>query len=87
VIQSTESSNRIEGITVAPERLKEILNDNEQPRDRPEAQLLGYHNVLAEIHTNYRSIEITTDAILFLKTYLNVFILFRSLSDRPVFEI
>lgn len=64
IIQSTESSNRMEGITVEPERLKEILQKKNKPQDRPEAEILGYRNVLAKIHTQFETIPISTATIL-----------------------
>lgn len=36
VIQSVESSNRIEGVTIPAERLRPLLIDNARPRDRSE---------------------------------------------------
>jgi Fic family protein len=36
VIQSTESSNRIEGITVPLERIKKLVTEKITPRDRSE---------------------------------------------------
>lgn len=64
IIQSSESSNRIEGITVIPERLKMIMADKAKPKDRPEAEIVGYRNVLARIHTQFESIEIHPKTIL-----------------------
>src|SRR5688572_22550533 len=34
VIESSESSNRLEGVTVAPNRLKALIVQNTEPRDR-----------------------------------------------------
>ena len=36
IIQSAESSNRIEGVTVAPDRLRPLVLGNSAPRDRSE---------------------------------------------------
>ncbi|MDI6809104.1 MAG: Fic family protein [Candidatus Eisenbacteria bacterium] len=51
IIESTESSNRIEGVTVAPERFKELMLRPRRPKDRSEAEILGYRNILSQIHT------------------------------------
>jgi Fic family protein len=51
IIESTESSNRIEGVTVAPNRFKELMLRPTKPRDRSEAEILGYRNILSQIHT------------------------------------
>lgn len=42
IIQSAESSNRIEGVTVAPSRLKQVVLGASKPRDRSEEELAGY---------------------------------------------
>ena len=36
IIQSVESSNRIEGVTVAPDRLRPVVLGEVEPRERPE---------------------------------------------------
>jgi len=51
IIESTESSNRIEGVTVAPDRFKELMLRPAKPKDRSEAEILGYRNILSQIHT------------------------------------
>ena len=42
LIQSTESSNRIEGVTVAADRLRPLVLGNTKPRDRSEQEVQGY---------------------------------------------
>ncbi|MGO8716599.1 MAG: Fic family protein [Smithella sp.] len=64
IIQSTESSNRIEGITVEEKRLRPLLEKGAAPRNRSEAEVVGYKNVLAWIHTMHDRIDITPDIIL-----------------------
>ncbi len=64
IIQSSESSNRIEGINVDPKRLEPLLKQRLKPKDRSEAQVLGYRNVLADIHANYNKIDLTPQTIL-----------------------
>jgi len=64
IIQSAESSNRIEGINVDPNRLDQILNKQLKPQNRSEAQVLGYRNVLSYIHHRYKEINITPETIL-----------------------
>ncbi|GAX45512.1 hypothetical protein NIES4075_65330 [Tolypothrix sp. NIES-4075] len=41
IIQSTESSNRIEGITAPLERIKELVAEKTTPRDRSEQEIAG----------------------------------------------
>lgn len=64
IIESTESSNRIEGVTVAPDRLKELMRRPTEPKDRSEAEILGYRNVLSRIHITPDQFEITEEMIL-----------------------
>ena len=49
-IQSTDSFNRIEGIITTSPRSKQLMSDKTTPRDRDEAKILGYRNVLNLIH-------------------------------------
>ncbi|WP_294154648.1 Fic family protein [uncultured Selenomonas sp.] len=63
-IQSTESSNRIEGIVTTHPRLKQLMDDKTTPRNRDEEEILGYRNVLSLIHENYAYIFVTPNYIL-----------------------
>ncbi len=64
IIQSTESSNRIEGITAPLERIKEIVAEKITPRDRSEQEIAGYRDVLTTIHTSYDYIPFTPGVVL-----------------------
>ncbi|MGH9427005.1 MAG: Fic family protein, partial [Terriglobia bacterium] len=64
IIQSTESSNRIEGVVVAHRRLKALLEKKTTPKNRPEAEVVGYRDVLARIHTSFERFQITPETIL-----------------------
>ncbi len=46
LIQSVESSNRIEGVTVPRERLHGLVLEDREPRDRPEQEIRGYRRAL-----------------------------------------
>ncbi len=63
VIQSTESSNAIEGITIQANRLKQLMEDKTTPRDRSEGEIAGYRDVLATIHTSYNAMSINPGII------------------------
>lgn len=52
-IQSTEASNRIEGIITTDERLKQLVRDKTMPRTRSEKEIAGYRDVLSTIHESY----------------------------------
>lgn len=49
MVESTESSNRIEGITVPSHRLEALMAEA-APETRSEAEIAGYRDVLARIH-------------------------------------
>ncbi|MDO4961817.1 MAG: Fic family protein, partial [Eubacteriales bacterium] len=63
-IQSTESSNRIEGIVTTNPRLKQLMSDKTTPRNRDEEEILGYRNVLNLVHESYNAIPIRPNYIL-----------------------
>ncbi|WP_085695222.1 MULTISPECIES: Fic family protein [unclassified Pseudomonas] len=50
VIESAESSNRLEGVTVAPARLKSLMSKHSEPKSRSEQEIAGYRDALALIH-------------------------------------
>lgn len=52
-IQSTEASNRIEGIITTDDRLKKIVREKTMPQTRSEKEIAGYRDVLATIHENH----------------------------------
>ena len=63
-VQSTESSNRIEGIVTTSSRLQQLVEDKTTPRNRDEKEILGYRNVLNLIHENYQYIPLKSNYIL-----------------------
>lgn len=63
-IQSTESSNNIEGIYTTDNRLKKIVLDKTTPKTRDEREIAGYRDVLNTIHENYEHIPIRDTFIL-----------------------
>ena len=62
IVESTEASNRIEGITVPNYRLKALMAKAE-PQTRQESEIAGYRDVLAKIHTGQIKPPITPDQI------------------------
>ncbi len=56
LIQSTGASNRIEGIYTSDIRLKELVSQKAEPRNRSEQEIAGYREVLATIHGSYEYI-------------------------------
>lgn len=63
VIQSTESSNRIEGITALPKRIEALVNRVAVPRNRPEQEIAGYRDVLNLIHTEHAHMRPTVGLV------------------------
>ena len=69
-IQSTESSNKIEGIVSTNTRIKQLVQDKTTPKNRDEKEIIGYRDVLNIIHENFEYIPITPSYILQLHKYL-----------------
>ncbi len=63
-IQSTEASNRIEGITTTDHRLRSLVLDKVEPRNRNESEIAGYRDVLALIDESYIDIKMSPGVIL-----------------------
>ena len=63
MVQSAESSNRIEGITVAADRIEPLVMKKVKPRDRSEQEVAGYRDVLATIHVNHEKLHLSTHLI------------------------
>lgn len=63
-IQSTEASNRIEGIVTTSTRMKQLFEEKTTPRNRDESEIMGYRDVLNTIHENYDYIPIRPSYIL-----------------------
>jgi Fic family protein len=63
LVQSVESSNRIEGVTVAPDRLRPLVLGNDRPRDRSEEEIQGYRRALELIHAEAKNLVITPELL------------------------
>ena len=63
-IQSTEASNRIEGIITTDDRLKKIVRNKTTPRNRSEREIASYRDVLVSINENYDYMPIRPGMIL-----------------------
>ena len=64
LIQSTGASNRIEGIFTSDKRLKELVSQKTEPRNRSEQEIAGYCEVLSTIHEGYEYINPRSNIIL-----------------------
>ena len=69
-VQSTESSNAIEGIVTTNTRIRQIVEDKTTPKNRDEQERAGYRDVLNIIHESFDAIPITPNYILQLHKIL-----------------
>ncbi len=63
-IESTEASNRIEGIITTSTRMKQLFAEKTAPRNRDEDEIMGYRDVLNTIHESYTYIPLRPSYIL-----------------------
>ena len=63
-IQSTEASNKIEGIYTSDERLRALVNEKTRPQTRNEKEIAGYRDVLNTIHDSHDHIPVKPSIIL-----------------------
>jgi Fic family protein len=64
IVQSAESSSRIEGITAPHKRVKLIVEAGAVPRNRSEQEIAGYRDVLNLIHQSHKDIPLSENVIL-----------------------
>jgi len=74
IIQSVESSNRIEGVTAPPEIIKALVLQKTSPHNRSEQEIAGYRDVLNTIHANYEHMPFTPGLVLQLHRDLFQFV-------------
>jgi len=63
IIQSVESSNRIEGVTIPADRLRPVVLGKARPRDRSEEEFAGYRRALDWIFSRKRRVSVMPDVI------------------------
>ena len=63
-IQSTESSNAIEGIVTTSTRIRQLVEEKTMPKNRDEQEIAGYRDVLNIIHENFDAIPLSRNYIL-----------------------
>ena len=74
LIQSTESSNRIEGVVAPPQRIRDLVAKRTEPANRSEQEIAGYREVLSTIHTNFADMPLTSQLVLQLHRDLFQFV-------------
>ena len=73
-IQSTEASNRLEGIVTTSTRLRQLVQQRTAPRSRDEREIVGYQEVLKTLHESHDYIPVKPSLFLFL--YFSFFFLY-----------
>lgn len=63
-VQSTEASNKIEGIVTTNTRVQQLCMEKTTPRNRDEEEIMGYRDVLNTIHESYEYIPLRASYIL-----------------------
>ncbi len=70
IIESSESSNRIEGVTAPHDRIEALVLKSAIPRDRSEQEIAGYRDGLALIHESAEHMAFSVNIILQLHSML-----------------
>jgi Fic family protein len=70
LIESSESSNRMEGICAPRERIEALAAHGEEPRDRSEEEIAGYIEALRLIHESAGHMPFSINVILQLHAIL-----------------
>lgn len=63
-MQSTESSNKIEGIVTSSARIKQLFHEKVSPRNQNENEIIGYRDVLTTVCESYDHVTIKPTCIL-----------------------
>ncbi len=64
IVESAESSNRIEGVTAPRERIEELVLKPTAPRDRSEEEIAGYRDALNLIHESALEMDFSANVAL-----------------------
>jgi len=70
IIESSECSNRLEGITAPYKRIEALVRHTTQPRDRSEQQIAGYRDALNLIHESAEYMNCSVNVCLQLHSML-----------------
>ncbi|MCY4451360.1 MAG: Fic family protein [Immundisolibacterales bacterium] len=74
LIQSTESSNRIDGVTAPVARIRSLVEGTTAAQNRSEQEIAGNRDVLGTIHANAADIPFTANVVLQLHRDLYQFL-------------
>jgi len=70
IVESSESSNRLEGITAPRQRLEAIILKASTPGNRSEQEIAGYRDALALIHESAEHMEFSVNVVLQLHSMI-----------------
>jgi Fic family protein len=70
VVKSTESSNRIEGITAPHKRIENLVLKSTAPKNRSEQEIAGYRDALNLIHESAKEMNLSVNIILQLHSVI-----------------
>ncbi len=70
MIESSESSNRLEGITASHKKIEALVLKKTMPDNRSEREITGYRDALALVHESGLHMEFSTNLILQLHSML-----------------
>lgn len=70
LVESSESSNRIEGVVAPHHRIEAIVLKNTKPINRSEQEIAGYRDVLSLIHESAKNMPFSKNLILQLHSML-----------------
>lgn len=70
IIESSESSNRLEGITAPHHRIAEFITQDTPPKDRSELEIAGYRDGLNLIHQSAEHMPFSLNVILQLHAWI-----------------
>ena len=64
IIESSESSNRLEGVTAPHDRIEALVLKSTTPKNRSEQEIAGYRDALGLIHESAQYMDFTVNIIL-----------------------
>lgn len=70
IIESSESSNRLEGITAPHQRIADLVVKNTKPQNRSEQEIAGYRDALNLLHQSAPHMPFSINVILQLHSWL-----------------
>jgi len=70
IVESSESSNRLEGITAPRPRVRALVLQSTRPKNRSEQEIAGYRDALNLLHESHKHMPLSTNVILQIHTLI-----------------